>query len=289
MRDIDVMVPEEALSAAEATLAKVGYVEDESYRPARWYREHHHHLVPRLDRATGVVVEIHRNVVAPNQSFRLDPRGFWQRAQPQSVAGAEVLALSPEDTVIHLCLHTACDDPFAGKIRSVADLAQFAARRGSQLKWDAVVERSVHYGIARFIHYVLQYAASECGLAMPEPARRTIRDAAATDPFSDRLLRWIIAFCIFRDDDRQRVLPDWRLQKACEAMLHAKGSLGRMTALIGWSPTPCKRSRSSHMSRLAGRDAVPSRLLRTTGLASSSKSSPTDLSNQPAGDRKIIG
>jgi hypothetical protein len=277
MRDIDVMVPEEAISAAELTLDALGYVKCESYRPAAWYRQHHHHLAPRLDPASGVVVEVHRNIVAPNPSFSLDPRGFGQRAQPQSIAGTEALVLSPEDTVIHLCLHTACDDPFVGKIQSVADLVQFASCQGHRLRWDEVAERSASHAIARFIHYVLEYASSEHGLAVPEPARQRIRDAAAIDPLSDRLLRWLIPLAIFRDEGRQRLVPDWRLRHACGAMLYGQGLSGRMAALVGWSREHGARSPSRPASLAASVSAMPLPLARDGARVFSSGSSLADF------------
>ena len=234
MGDVDLMVPDEELVSAQEVLVGLGYVPIRTRRSPGWYRDRHHHLVPLHDPATGVVVEIHRNIAAPSDSFELDAREFWRRARAQAVAGVEVLALSPADTVIHLCLHTAADDPFVGKARSVADLVQIIGDEGHPLAWDEIAERSVQYGIARFVHYVLDYVAADYGAVIPARATRAIRAAAAVDPLSDRLLRWMIPLCVFRDEARDRLVANWRLRRASEALLRGEGALGRMAALLEW-------------------------------------------------------
>lgn len=264
MADIDIMVPEEDLPVAQEVLEGLGYFPSEFYRPASWYRRQHHHLVPRQNPATGITVEIHRNIVASNPSFALSVRGFWERARPQSVAGVEALVLSPEDTVIHLCLHTACDAPFVGKIRSVADLVQTIAAPGRPLLWYEVAERSVRYRVARFVHYVLDHVATEYGVAIPRGTREALRSAAAIDPVSDRLLRWLIPFCVFQDEGRRRLVADWRLRHAAEALLFGRGAAGRMAAMLGGLD---EQGRLRSVTWPAALGGMALRLVRTGGRA----------------------
>jgi hypothetical protein len=103
MADVDIMVPRQELPRVQATLLDMGYAprerEDIELR-CRTTKG----LAPFT--RSGFTVEPHWHIVHPTSPFRVDTAGLWARARPATIAGVEVLALSPEDLLLHLCLHT---------------------------------------------------------------------------------------------------------------------------------------------------------------------------------------
>ena len=122
MCDLDVLVPRAELARAAGVLAGLGYlrqyqdVEDVDY--AR-----HHHLRP-MARPGGIRVELHWNIVRPTPLVKVEPGELWERARPATIAGVATRVLSPEDLVLHLCLHTSLGHKFSEGLRTCWDLSE---------------------------------------------------------------------------------------------------------------------------------------------------------------------
>jgi hypothetical protein len=125
MRDVDLMVPRAELPRAQAVLLDMGgvpaYLED-----IEWCCRRNAHLPAVVIR--DLVIEIHWTIVTPTGPVRIDAAGLWDRAQPATIAGVEVLALSPEDLLLHLCLHTSHRDGFKVGLRPFSDIAETIRR-----------------------------------------------------------------------------------------------------------------------------------------------------------------
>ena len=102
MADVDIMVPREDLPKVQAVLLDMGFGPREREEIELRCRTTKG-LAPFT--RSGFTVEPHWNIVYPTSPFKMDIAGLWVRARPATVAGVEVLALSPEDLLLHLCLH----------------------------------------------------------------------------------------------------------------------------------------------------------------------------------------
>ena len=176
MRDIDLLVRLAHTGAVEEFLVERGYVLDsQRARAKNWYRQHDYHF-PYYKRDEGLptsCVEVHWNLDRPSRGFRLELDGMWARAVATVIGGVAVKTLSPEDTLLHLCLHVCKHELIAG-LRSYCDIAETARRYSSDLDWVAVTERALQGGVDAFVHLPLALA-------------RELLDAPVPDAMLDRL------------------------------------------------------------------------------------------------------
>jgi hypothetical protein len=101
MKDIDLLVNKSDLGKAEQKLLDLGYTlsGDRAWRES----EHFEFCFKLPDK--GMSVELHWDIEPPTAPFRIDTDGLRDRAKPARIAGVSTLVPSPEDMLIHLCLH----------------------------------------------------------------------------------------------------------------------------------------------------------------------------------------
>jgi hypothetical protein len=117
---------------------------------------------------SGVGFELHWTIVAPKGRFRLVSSGLWDRAQPATIAGVEVLALSPQDLLLHVCLHASVSHGLGMGLRPFCDIAETIRRYRNEMDWAQVVARSREWDAARYTGLTLHLARSMLGAAVPE-------------------------------------------------------------------------------------------------------------------------
>ncbi|NOZ51352.1 MAG: nucleotidyltransferase family protein [Chloroflexi bacterium] len=166
MNDIDLMVRRQSVAPAAEILTHLGY------RPHRPYvlesdLAWSHHLTGHV-KPGGTAVELHWHITRPGQSYSIDLEELWERAQHVRIAGVDVLALCPEDMVLHICLHTSYQHRFEFGLRPSCDLATVLHHFQDDLDWDAIEERTVRWGWQRGVTLALYLAQEWVGAALPE-------------------------------------------------------------------------------------------------------------------------
>jgi hypothetical protein len=129
MCDNDLMVPRVDLARAEAVLLDLGGA-PEQIKDTESRRRERHHAPPVI--IHDLAIELHWTIVSPTGPVRIDAAGLWNRARPASIAGVETLALSPEDLLLHLCLHFCYKDACVG-LRSLCDIAETIQHFGGEM------------------------------------------------------------------------------------------------------------------------------------------------------------
>jgi hypothetical protein len=127
MHDIDILIRQEDLCAAQAVLLGVGYgpgirppVADQLLR--------HHHLIP-FTRPGRPSVEVHATLTSPRIPCAMAMEGFWDRARSVDLGGLKALTLSPEDLLLHLCLHFSANHRFSIlEMRNLCDISETIKR-----------------------------------------------------------------------------------------------------------------------------------------------------------------
>jgi hypothetical protein len=196
MRDIDLLVRVEHVDAVEEFLVQHGYVLDsQRARAESWYRQHDYHL-PYYKRDRGLptsCVEVHWDLDRPSRGCRLGIDGIWRRAVGAVIGGVPANTLSPEDTVLHLCLH-ACKHELVAGLRSYCDIAETVRRHASSLDWVGVTERAAQGGVSPFVHLPLALARELLDAPVPDAALERLDSAgsgrdlvrSAADAIDDR-------------------------------------------------------------------------------------------------------
>ena len=176
MCDNDLMVPRAELARAEAALLDMGGVrrqqpghaapapgaqcEDIESDPGMAK-----HVLPVFIR--DLAVELHWTIANPNGTARIDAAGLWERAHPATIAGVEVLALSPEDLLLHLCLHFCYQHRLAG-LRSFCDIAETINHFRGEMDWPRVAQLAREWCASRYVGLTLHLARSMLGAGVPD-------------------------------------------------------------------------------------------------------------------------
>ena len=162
MVDLDLWVQRKQLDAARSVMESLGY-------KSRSYSER---PLPLQDALTGEtpmfkenmpLVELHWNIFPGEwlrHTTRIDEEVIWRRTVP--LEGAGVLQLSPEDAVIHSCVHLAINHQMSeAGLRTLLDLD--LARHKWTIDWQLVAQRARAWRVSCATWLVLQASAELFG------------------------------------------------------------------------------------------------------------------------------
>jgi hypothetical protein len=201
MGDLDLMVRRQQLAMAEGLLGQLGYTPQHDPLEQVDYT-HHHHTRP-LGKPGAMRIDLHWSITRPTLPFSVDLDGIWQRAVPVRVAGGEALALSAEDLLLHLCLHTAFDHQFRLGLRACWDVLQVVRHYRDAIDWDKVVGRARQWGIGRYVYLTLRLVRELLAADIP------LGRIAVLEPpgFTPEVLAWART-CVFNTEtDAASVSP----------------------------------------------------------------------------------
>ncbi|MBI3448525.1 MAG: nucleotidyltransferase family protein [Acidobacteria bacterium] len=230
MQDIDLLVPEESVTAAVRALEGLGLRAIDSDRGPAFYRSHHH-AAPMIGMAGRVIVEIHRGLVPPEGGLRLETREFIRRAVRAGFEGASYLVLSPEDQLLHASLHLSYCDRFVGKLRDLLDLHALVDLNEGRLDWGRLLESARGVEAARSLYSTLDLSRRLLGTGVPAEALNEMARAAGWDPLAERLLRALARASVFAAAPHEGLLPGASARWMCGTLLRRTGWGGRLRAL----------------------------------------------------------
>ena len=166
MCDNDLLVQRAELARAEAVLLDMGGVHRKQRgaetEPDRGKTKH---ALPVFFR--DLVVELHWTIANPAGPVRVDAAGLWDRARPATIAGVEVLSLSPEDLLLHLCLHFCYQHGCVGP-RGLCDIAETVHRFRGEMDWTRVAQLAREWGAARYVGLAVHLARSTLAAEVPD-------------------------------------------------------------------------------------------------------------------------
>lgn len=174
MRDLDFLVPAEALERAITILTSLDYGILNQYPTG-------HHAFAEFARPTDPsAVDLHTELVDPR--YILPAAEIWPRAVALPCDGLKVLALAPTDRVMHHLLHAQVHylaDFYRGALRlnQLYEFAVMDARFGSRIDWTNIAHRMANHRLTTPLHSYLLAAERLFGLIWPldvEPRRRAM-------------------------------------------------------------------------------------------------------------------
>ena len=141
--DLDLLVPEEKGRTALEILRKMGYVSSD-LKMSDFIKENTSivHYTPMIK--NGVSVEIHIRIHSETEPYQVDLQDMWQQAVPLKLHGVEALGFSPEDLLLHLCIHL--EKHFIiGQFQFTCfyDLVNMLNHKGDVLNWDLFEEKCI--------------------------------------------------------------------------------------------------------------------------------------------------
>jgi hypothetical protein len=231
MRDVDLLVREDDVDAAESVLLREGYSADESYRPRGWYLHRHHHLPPFLAREGPAVVEIHWQLAPADVPVRVPLPAVWGRARRTEIAGVGARVLASDDLLLHLALHLAGADGFVGKLAGVCDVAEVVRLHGAELPWVRLCDTAGRSGAAVHVYYTLWLARALLGAKVPDGVLDALEASAGRGPVVDRAIKRFASWAVARPADAGRILGSGILTECGRSLLHRRTWGGRLRAV----------------------------------------------------------
>jgi hypothetical protein len=161
--DLDVAVRPERFSDAMQVLQTLGYAPGEGRKVAVGPGTHGAHL---RHAQLSLEVDLHRHVLASSRWDGADD-GFWARALPCSVRGADALTLTAGDHLLHACLHGYRRGSRVKRIRWLLDVATILAGPFPEPAWDTLLHEAGRHRCEGVLAAALGYAAENLDLAVP--------------------------------------------------------------------------------------------------------------------------
>jgi hypothetical protein len=189
--DVDLMVPRARLDSIEARLREAGWqpVDVDPYDD-RYYREWSHEVPPMRYPGHALELDLHHAILPPISRVKADAALLFEQAR--AVPGMRFRVLSPEDQLLHACVHTFVDSDLADRLRDIVDLdgllREFAATPGF---WDRLCARAAELGLGRGLWYGLRYASGLVSTPVPESAWDRLAPHAPGARVA-RLMDWLV-------------------------------------------------------------------------------------------------
>jgi hypothetical protein len=187
--DIDIMVPQAQLDAAERALTELGY---QCFASRGWWLDHFHHLPPMVREGDRVPVELHWRLDYQEAKGRLPVDDLWARAVPWAIHGQPALRLDGVDMVLYLCRHAVVQHRVHGAFRALCDLVQTTEGWGAR-EWKVLGRRAIDYDLARPVYLVLVLAEQMFHRAVPAPVLETLRPSGWV-PEPDELMQHLMGY-----------------------------------------------------------------------------------------------
>ncbi len=165
MNDIDVLARPGDLTRIADILKERGYSPIQPVDVEIAMQTAHH--LPRLVKNGVTGFEIHWNLTRSGERYSIDSRGLWERAVPVRISGRDALMLSPEDMMLHVCVHTSYQHPFIFGLRPFCDIAGMVDHFGPELDWKTVADRACDQSWRRGVYLALRLAVDLAGAAVP--------------------------------------------------------------------------------------------------------------------------
>ncbi len=161
--DLDVLVRHDDVARAKAFFFDNGYEPLPDYQ-FKW--EWHF-----VNKAAEVYVDLHDSITLPELPSPRDFEAFWQRLEPVTLSGRQILSFGLLDSLSILCMQ-ACKDwheknNFLTKICDIHELLQ----RHPEIDWQAFLSRSRDQGIYRTVLLALRLTERFLGFSLPPPLR----------------------------------------------------------------------------------------------------------------------
>jgi len=166
MLDVDLLLERSQLQQAVELFAEIGYTPGYPFQVEEECRVMHH--LPGLYKTGTQHVELHWNLAPLTTPFTIPIEQIWESATPGKIAGIEVLEMSPENCLLHLCLHSAYLEAFSGGLRPVCDIAWSIQEFRDRLDWDLLMKLAESWKAERSVILALKVAQKMLGIDIPQ-------------------------------------------------------------------------------------------------------------------------
>ncbi len=166
MRDLDLLLKKDQCLEAFDLLVGDGYVPAVEGSASAHMNQRRH--LPSLTSPSGIRVELHHGLIAPNSSYRMDEAligQMWSRSISRKIGQDPIRFLCPEDLLFHLCIHATLEHDFDLGPLALADIALLLGTE--PLDWGLFLDQIVPSGWQRLALAPLYLARLHLNAAVP--------------------------------------------------------------------------------------------------------------------------
>lgn len=178
--DIDILIPKQHLSAAEAALRQAGWrFRAEKAGPAdqHYYRAWMHELPPMLHSQRAVELDVHHSLLPPVGRLKVAIAPMIAAAQP--VADGRLAVFQPMDRLLHACAHLFFDGAFERALRNLIEIADMLVWQAQAPDfWPRFTARAVEVNLALPAWHGVRMGRDLFGLEVPAEAVQRLAQAA---------------------------------------------------------------------------------------------------------------
>jgi hypothetical protein len=217
--DIDLLVPENQIVAAEAALTAAGWTRSAlSDHDTRYYYEWMHQIPPLVHVERESVLDVHHNIVPRTAAPQIDAAALVHAAEPTTEPG--VYTLAPADMVLHSALHLFNEGEFDRGLRDLSDLDLLLREIGrADPGLERLRRRARTLGLDRPLGYALRMTSAFFQTPLPPSGLGADSTAGLTERF--------LTACF-----RRAVLPPgmarWPGREPVRFFLYVRGHLLKM-------------------------------------------------------------
>jgi hypothetical protein len=224
MNDIDLLFRPEQLPQAEAMLTELGYggkykspemgagVVKHTSTFRRTSSDDGATPNPYLSANSDRTIEPHASLEESWFGLKVDVTpGVWQRAQTAVLANQPCLVLSPEDSLLHICVHF-CFHLIQGAPSMVQFTDLLAITQTASLDWSQFCHHARQRRAAPFALAALTLAQTLLGAPVPETAVSTLHQATPS-ALRQRIANLGLADILHRTQQKPLVTLSQRLQR----------------------------------------------------------------------------
>lgn len=151
--DLDLLVRKEDLPYADKIMLGLGYSSYAGGKSQEWYRNNHYHLNPYFHPDRSTVVEVHWHIT--EQLLQIGIDDWWKRARVTKIASCRVLVPSPEDMLIHSCLHLYNHGYDKSLLRGISDISETLRYYKDEVNWEQFENEVDEYEINKLVYSIL--------------------------------------------------------------------------------------------------------------------------------------
>ncbi len=153
--DLDLLVKEEDLHFAKKIMSDLEYVSSRGKKSEEWNRKNHFHLPPYIQTVKSIAVEIHWHITG--DSFHINIDEWWEMAKVIRIDNCQVLIPSPEDMLIHLCLHLFNHGYNIITLRGLCDIFETLRYYRKEINWQRFQDKVDKYKINKPVYTILYF------------------------------------------------------------------------------------------------------------------------------------
>jgi len=144
-----------------------------------------HGLTP-FKKPNAITIDVHWTINPIGSPFTVNLDELWERARPCTIDGLNALALSPEDLLFHLCLHTTYQPKLQWNLRHLWDIPETITYFQDEIDWERLFRRTRQWGANKPVFLALYFARELLGATVPVEQRDRIKP----DGFDSQVITW---------------------------------------------------------------------------------------------------